>query len=124
MGRYQSAIFAFGILVQFSPSIDDEKKERCYEIEDVQAIVKQYEHLRTLEVVKNENDDLATHALIYDEKYYIKSHCKGYPSSISIGESLLSTLFALDIGSRKDFNEMSEIFDEDAQWHDVFDVSH
>ena len=97
MGRYQSAIYTFGILVPIHSLDDDDEdyddceendseeegKEHKQEMSDMQKLrtaIKSFEQLEVVKVVADQyRDDSPKFALIYDGAFLIEGGGKGYP---------------------------------------------
>ena len=129
MGRYQSAIYAFGILVPYDDefSDDEEKDGNNDSLEEICDLIKTYPRLKCKKVIIDDDvDNPASHLLIYDPNFCIEGRTKGYPDSILIGLGLTSMLHNLreELSERSDFSKIATQLKTSPAWHNVFTESH
>ena len=129
MGRYQAAIYTFGILV---PCLvhheDDDKEEEDLVPVGVCEVLGKYPAFCATPVVDLDSmdDDGPIYFLISDARYHIESAVKGYPDSIRVGcgfGPLLKELGAT-LGTREDFAGASRLLSIHPEWHNVFTLSY
>lgn len=127
MGRYQSAIYAFGILVTIQEDKFSDEKDK-YNLEEMRDLIKTHTRLKCDKVIIDDDnvDKPASHLLIYDKNFCIESHTKGYPNSISIGDGFTMMLHNLreELSERCDFSKIAQQLHTSPAWHNVFTESH